>query len=275
MAAKTKLWVTYAWADNVDGDVDFILKELEKSGELDVHFDRRRLPAGQRLWDNIEQEITDPLRCDAYCVVVTPDSLKSAACQEELAYALDRALNARGSSFPLIPLIYKVEPREMIPRLKIRLGVLLRDPNWVAQVVAAAQGRPAGVDFRDFGPWKLRAHPAPPGETGFVFALEIQPRLETIPSWRIFISQSEKDRLKGFSARPVGSPFGGSALFNTIEGDVDSTVGPLHMVGADNTLDHAHSLYLYLAALPSRLWISRDGRSLAEIDLSPIRPRVP
>jgi hypothetical protein len=41
-------------------DVDFIIQELEKSGELDVHFDRRQLPAGKRLWDNIEKDITGP-----------------------------------------------------------------------------------------------------------------------------------------------------------------------------------------------------------------------
>ncbi|MBN1207776.1 MAG: toll/interleukin-1 receptor domain-containing protein [Myxococcaceae bacterium] len=276
MAPKKRLWVTYAWADNADQDVDYILKKLENSGELEVHFDRRQLPAGQRLWDNIEQEIINPDHCDAYAIVVTPDSLASGPCKEELAYALERALSTRGSTFPLIPLIYKIEPSKMPPRLKIRLGVMLREPNWVTQVVAAANSRPMEVDFGELQDWKLRVHRAP-AEENCVFVLEVQPRLETIPSWLVAFPASERVILKKWGVRAPKSPFGGIGMMTVIDDEVESSIGPLRVVGSDGTpLDYSHSLYLFLDALPSQLLFSRDGgRNLAPIDLSTVRPSVP
>jgi len=90
---KKKLWLTYAWKDNDDRDIDFIVQELDNAG-IDVHFDRRNLVPGQRLWTQIAGAITDPALCNAWGIVLTGNSLASKACVEELASALDRALDA-------------------------------------------------------------------------------------------------------------------------------------------------------------------------------------
>jgi hypothetical protein len=59
---------------------------------------------GQGLWDQIADRITkDPLADWAY--LITPTSLSSEACREELRYALYRALAAKGETFPLIGLV--------------------------------------------------------------------------------------------------------------------------------------------------------------------------
>jgi TIR domain len=97
----SKLWLTYAWVDNEDSDVDHVIVELRKVG-FDVHFDRRQIVVGQRLWPQIDKFISDPKQTDAWAIFATKHSLASEACQEELAYALDRALRVRGSDFPLI-----------------------------------------------------------------------------------------------------------------------------------------------------------------------------
>lgn len=60
-----KLWVTYAWKDNEDKDIDYIVQELDKAG-VDVRFDRRNLVPGQRLWVQIGDAITDSAECDAW-----------------------------------------------------------------------------------------------------------------------------------------------------------------------------------------------------------------
>jgi hypothetical protein len=54
-----KLWVSYAWADDDTGDVEFICQEIEKIG-IEVNLDRWTLGAGRRLWPQIEQFITEP-----------------------------------------------------------------------------------------------------------------------------------------------------------------------------------------------------------------------
>ena len=59
--SKKKLWLTYAWKDNEDKDIDFIVQELDKTS-IDVRFDRRNLVAGQRLWTQIWGTITEKIR---------------------------------------------------------------------------------------------------------------------------------------------------------------------------------------------------------------------
>jgi hypothetical protein len=44
-----KLWLTYAWKDNENDQVDYIVQALQAEG-LEVRFDRARLVPGQRLW---------------------------------------------------------------------------------------------------------------------------------------------------------------------------------------------------------------------------------
>ena len=50
------LWVTYAWADNRDNDVDFVVQELSAAG-LTVKLDRWNIVAGRRLWDQFDNFI--------------------------------------------------------------------------------------------------------------------------------------------------------------------------------------------------------------------------
>jgi hypothetical protein len=124
-----KIWLTYAWKDNQEYDVDFIISELKGVG-LDVHFDRAQLVAGRRLWEQIDQAIKDPAVC-AWAMFVTENSLRSEPCQEEIAYALDRALREKGSSFPLIGIFPAPIDREILPSaLATRIYVNLRDQNW-------------------------------------------------------------------------------------------------------------------------------------------------
>ena len=65
-----KLWLTYAWKDNEDRDIDFIVQVLDGL-PIDVRFDRRSLVPGQRLWTQIGGAITDPAECDAWGIVLT------------------------------------------------------------------------------------------------------------------------------------------------------------------------------------------------------------
>jgi TIR domain-containing protein len=94
------LWLSYSWKDNVDRDVDFLAQQIESRG-LKVKLDRFVLVAGQRLWPQIERHISDPHECDAWAIFLTHNSLSSQAVKEEIAYAVDRALKARGRHFHL------------------------------------------------------------------------------------------------------------------------------------------------------------------------------
>ena len=130
-----KLWVTYAWVDNDDGDVDYVAQELRSAG-LEIRIDRQKIQAGLRLWEQIGRFISDQGECDAWMIYATQASLTSEACREELAYAVDRALNARGGEFPLIALFPATVSRDLIPAaIRVRLYVSLTDPDWAERIV--------------------------------------------------------------------------------------------------------------------------------------------
>ena len=136
------LWLTYAWADNDDGDVDHVIAELERHN-VPVKYDRLQIRAGQRLWSQIDQSISDSSMTSGWAIFVTKNSLESEPCQEELAYALDRALRERGD-FPIIGIFSEPLDRKLIPSaIATRKYVNLRDPNWALEIKRSLFGSPA------------------------------------------------------------------------------------------------------------------------------------
>lgn len=108
------VWITYVWADNEHGDVDFMAQELERAG-ITVKLDRWNLDAGRRLWEQIECFICKPEQSDAWLLIASNNSLASEPCKEEFAYALDRALRSRGEAFPVIALFLTHTDPSLIP----------------------------------------------------------------------------------------------------------------------------------------------------------------
>jgi hypothetical protein len=124
------VWLTYAWGDNENRDVEFVAQELASVG-VDVKLDRWNLQAGKRLWAQIEAFVQDPTRSDAWAMYATQRSLGSEACKEEFAYALDRALHTRGESFPIMGLFPGPVEDSLVPAgIRTRLYVSLTDPDW-------------------------------------------------------------------------------------------------------------------------------------------------
>ena len=89
-----RVWITYAWADNNEGDFDYLVNRLEVGG-VPARYDKIALVVGQRLWDQIANQITGG-ELAAWAYLITPQSVHSEACCEELTYALDRALRHGG-----------------------------------------------------------------------------------------------------------------------------------------------------------------------------------
>lgn len=168
-----RLWLTYAWIDNENEDVDHVVQMLEKKG-IDVKYDRIHLIPGRRLWSQLDEGITSPDRSDAWAIFVTKHSLESEACQEELAYALDRALRSRGSDFPLIGIFPESIDRSIIPSsLATRLYVDLRDENWPEQVLAGLEGRAPYHQSGSVLPYTLSIYDNTNGSGTYI---EVRPR---------------------------------------------------------------------------------------------------
>lgn len=196
---KKSVWISYAWKDNNDQDVDYIAQVLREKG-LEVRFDRVRLQSGQRLWEQIDQNINDQ-SLDGWVLLVTENSLRSEPCQEELAYALDRTLRTRGQNWPMIGLFPQPIDRSLIPSaIATRLYVELSNNDWADQIIAGishSQPLPSSEQLLPFGMQVER--------TGTRVRLEVWPRTGTWTNFGVAVKTEDLPLLKGVTPGGRGS----------------------------------------------------------------------
>jgi hypothetical protein len=257
------VWITYAWDDNKSGDIDFIAQELEAAG-LKVKLDRWNIKAGVRLWNQIEEFIQSPAQCDAWLLVATQVSLGSEPCREEYAYALDRALNSRGTTFPVIALFPATVEQSLIPAgIRTRLYVSLRDSDWKERIVAAAEKRDMTLNRPIVPPYHLTVHRQTSGATGLV--IEVRPRAGTWSPFVAAISVTEKAKCKlHIMHGPPGRVPTAGALFGAGEG----TNGDWTFYFAQNEATPTMSYYIFCSELPTRLLFGADGGVQYTVDMA-------
>lgn len=239
------LWLTYAWSDNEGGDFDRLVARLEESG-IDVVFDRIQLIPGRRLWEQIADRITSG-DLSGWGYFLTPASLESQACREELAYALDRALGSQGPEFPLIGLLHGVPISEVPAALRIRLCVDLADPDWVESVVSSVEGRPRQLPASDPGRIRLEFHPQYDAATG-QSAFEFRPRLGQVTYWRVAFPPGLLDASVG--SGPAGGGGVGGSMNNYLDGTVTIDGESMRFVGSGDRLTAGTSAYLIYSGHP-------------------------
>ena len=214
---SNRLWLTYAWKDNEDGNVDYIVSRMENEG-IDVLIDKTNLVAGRRLWDQIDSYISNPKHTDAWAIYVTRNALDSEPCQEELSYALDRALRTRGSSFPIIGLFQSAIPRELIPSsIATRLYLFLSDPDWAQKISSSLSGTPLrkNIDPSPISINKITIE----NKSHIIF----NPRINSWPSAGVFIPNGSLNTNKD----PVDI-FNGPVQLRKFRGNLIETSGILH-----------------------------------------------
>jgi len=258
MSQTKSVWLTYAWDDNADGDVDFLAQELIRQG-LDVKLDRWNLTAGKRLWEQIESFIQDPSKSDSWLLYATQTSLGNEKCKEEFAYALDRALNIRGGEFPIIALFPSTVDTSLIPAgIKVRLFVSITDPDWKERIVASVEQRQPDITKPEIEPYDLIIHKL----NNEQHAIEVRPRAGTWVPFVVGIPINEKDRVSpylhhGAAKRP---PVGTFATFlQGLTGERPSDDGRLWLLFAANEATPTQSYYVLCKELPSLLIFGVDG----------------
>jgi hypothetical protein len=212
-SSRKKLWLSYSWKDNVDKDVDFIAKEIEKRG-ISVKLDRYVLIAGQRLWPQIESHIQNPAETDAWALFMTQNSLASEPVREEIAYALDRALKSRGGTFPLIGINPGDVDSASVPALiSIRLYVSLTDDDWLDRIVSGVHGVVPTLATSEIIPIVVKEYPQ-----GSQTVIEARPRAGRWHPGAILVPEADWGKVKGVMQGPSGTPpSGGMIAFGEIE----------------------------------------------------------
>jgi hypothetical protein len=227
--------------------VDYIINELKLAG-LDVAFDRARLVPGQRLWTQLDQAISNPQLSDAWAIYATKNSLSSEPCLEELAYALDRALRARGHRFPIIGIFPEALDRSLIPSaIASRLYVDLRDPNWANKVAAGARLSAPQIST-DVNPYIIQQH-----KEGDKLVVEVRLRAGRWYPFMVLVPDSDRGLLLNVVHGPFGQP---PAACMVSRNDVDvQNLNGKHYKGIRimHAVDHLNSAYIYLSAYPSEM----------------------
>lgn len=253
----TKVWITYAWADNQEQDVDFVAQELSSAG-VEVKLDRWNIGAGKRLWEQIESFICDSGESDAWLLVATTNSLESEPCKEEYAYALDRALRNRGDGFPVIALFLGPTDPDLIPAgIRTRLHVSITDPDWKERIVAAAERRAPAANRNQVQPYSVRIHETPGRSRSH--AIEVRPRAGVWAPFIAGVPMDEKEKLgPSIMIGPRDLPTDSGMLNNCGEGP--SNDGTMWLMFAGNQSTPTESYYIWCNGLPSKLIFGVNGR---------------
>lgn len=255
------LWITYAWSDNDEGDFDFLVQKLAEVG-VDAKYDKIALVPGRRLWQQIGNAISsDSLSGWAY--LITPSSLASQACQEELSYALHRALQARGDEFPLIGMLHGVSICDVPVALRVRVCVNLASPDWLEEVRAGVAGIPPQRPPATADELVVRVHPNYLGQAGMM-AIEIRPRFGELRYWRWAFPKSGPQPMR-WGTGPANGHGIGAVETETITGEYESIQGvPMAFVGAGSRISAATSAYaVFDEALPARCFFGTADEAFA------------
>jgi len=243
-----KLWITYAWVDNEQGNFDFLVQELKKVG-VDVNFDRVALIPGQRLWEQIAKNISDP-SIDGWAYLLTPKSLSSQPCREELAYALDRALATKGGEFPLFGLVGNgLAFKEVPDALRTRLCIPLASENWKEQIVSGLEQKPTPESIKEQSRLLLEIKQMDRGNQN-VIGIQITPRFEELRHWRFVVPAGAKIVGWGSGAKDSWSTAGIQTQMTqggTLSFEYGGKQTVWTVVGAGDVLSHNTSAYLFLA----------------------------
>lgn len=245
------IWLTYSWEDNKASDVDFVAQELNRAG-IAVKLDRWNLGVGRRLWEQIESLIQSPAECDGWVLYATRNSLGSEACKEEFAYALDRALNTRGPTFPVIGLFPGPFDPSLIPAgIRTRLYVSLTDSDWKERIRAAAEGRLPAISRSSIEPYYFRVDSSLTSKGG-PHIIEVRPRAGSWCPFIVAVPPSEKDAVQ------VNVSFGPAGLVPTAcimidMGETTSDSGKWAGYVFGNQATPTESFYIQCLKLPSRL----------------------
>jgi len=251
------IWITYAWDDNTQSDVDFVAQELSRVG-VHVKLNHWNIRAGRPLWEQVEHFIQDEKGSDAWLIYASQNSLGSGACKEEYSYALDRALNRRGNKFPTIAIFPGPVDNSLIPAGdRVSLCVSLTDLEWKERVKAATEGRSPALAKPQFEPFTIQIHQSNSG-TSHWFAIEVRPREGTWSPFFAAVPLSEKDHVRPYIMHgPRGQVPQDGELINA--GEAPSSNDAWWVMFAQNEATPTQSYFIHCNELPSRLAFGING----------------
>lgn len=240
MQNPLRIWLTYAHADNKEGDFSYVVQQLEDAG-VECVYDRAVIVPGHYIWRSIADEIDGGI-LDAWAILVTKASLNSQGCLEELEYAVNRAIKTKGQTFPLIGLLHNVSPSDLPASLQVRLCVSLQSETWREEVLTGLQQGKPFFDPQKETTYVWKIHPNL-GADKDILGVEIRPRFGSLTNWRILVPKEIEIYAWGHAAAGGSDP--STSRRDTVNGDTTIERGICNIVGAGDYLTPSISAYVY------------------------------
>ena len=262
---KPTLWITYAWKDNANGDVDYVAQELKTAG-ISTKLDRWNLTAGERLWEQIEMHISNPNESDGWLLIATENSLGSEPCREEYAYALSRALDTRTGGFPVIALFSGEVDNALIPAgIKTRLYLSITDPDWKERVKAALEGRSPLIMVPELEPFVVKIYEFPPDDDGYRYLVTIRPRTGIWSPFFCALPEEEHDSVApkvsvGSVRYPPKSMPQARVMFDVRRGTLEHRGQRYWYYESGSDVSPTKGIFLACRVLPSKIHFGDNGQ---------------
>jgi hypothetical protein len=236
------LWITYAWTQREEADFSYLVSQLKEAG-IQATYDAVEILPELHL-DEWAERRTASLEIDGWAYILTSMSTTRRHCADELIGALERIIQRRGTDFPLIGLLHGVAMQSLPPALKVRPCYYLTDSGWKQQVAAALKNRAKRESTREETRFLWAVHPCYGGDPEMT-AIEVGPRMESIPYWRFAVPKSAPMIKWGQGSRGGGeiSPI----KFSVVRGSGRMGNYDVNWFGAANAVSVTESAYAVFA----------------------------
>jgi hypothetical protein len=240
--ACPRLWISYLQSCGEARHFSYLVAQLREMN-IEATYDAIQLRPDMHLGQRIAQRLRS-IGFDGWMYILTHQFLTRGSCANELVAAIEETRQQVGPGFPMLGLLHGIAAQHVPLALRVRPCLSLGDPDWKLRVLQALKQRAlegkngAGRDETHFN-WKI--HSCYGGDPSLM-AIEVAPKLESIPYWRFAIPKPAQAARWGAGAAGGGeiSPIKfGVARGTGRYGSCDVT-----WFGAANSISNTESAYV-------------------------------
>ncbi len=240
--AGPRAWLSYLQPGGEARDFTYLVAQLREIHVEAVYEALRlqpELPLGQKITQRLQNN-----GFDGWIYILTHRFVTRGSCAEELIAAIEETRQQMGPGFPMIGLLHGIAAQHLPLPLRVRPYLSLSDPDWKLRILQslkqrALEGKNAAMRGESRFNWRIHAcYGGDPSLT----AIEVSPKVESIPYWRFAVPKPSQAARWGVGAAGGGeiSPIKfGVAKGTGRYGSCDVT-----WFGAANSVSNTESAYI-------------------------------
>jgi hypothetical protein len=202
--ACLRLWISYLQSSGEARNFNYLVAQLREIG-IEATYDVLKLRPDMHLGQRIARRLRS-IGFDGWIYILTHQFLTRGSCADELVAAIEETHQQVGPGFPMLGLLHGIAAQHVPLELRARPCLSLDDPDWKLRVLQALRerelaGKNAAVRNGTRFNWNIHAcYGGDPSLT----AIEVAPKLDSIPYWRFAIPKPSQAARWGVGAAGGG-----------------------------------------------------------------------